>query len=91
MLYFSWRDKYRLPKTKTKSAKQVCRHCGKEQIIEYAATLPRPNTTRKVVKGLIGPMPGTFLGCLFGNHDFYFEDELELNKPDKLTNKRSQQ
>lgn len=84
MLYFSRRDKYRLSKTEVKLAKQVCRHCGKGQTIEYAATLPRPNTTRKVVKGLIGPMPGTFLGCLFGNHDFYFEDELEPNEIDTL-------
>lgn len=61
-----------------KPYKKICIGCGAEKTVWYNADLPRPNTGQKVVKGFLGPMPGSQLGCLMGNHDFYGEHEVEL-------------
>lgn len=69
--------KYRLkPKCqqyKNIEYRRLCISCGKEETLFIPEFMPRPNTS------YIGtPSP---LKCkLFGNHQFYYEDELEPTK-----------
>ncbi len=72
--------KYRLKKSSVKTYKEVCLRGDAERIVEYHAGLPRPNTTQKIIMGSIGPIPGSWLGCKLGSHDFYGEHEVELEQ-----------
>lgn len=69
--------KYQVKESKKKSYTLICIGCGKRKTSYYPAALPRPNTTQKIVKGSMGPMPGSWLGCKLGNHDYYGEHEVE--------------
>ena len=61
----------------------VCISCGKRRpttihpLVDPVGGVYRPHTTAKFTKGLLGPRPGSWLGCKLGSHDFYFEYEVE--------------
>lgn len=81
-LNIAFHDKYKRPAPETIREKQVCIHCGYTRmfdtpVLRVNGKVYKPNTTTKILKGFIGPTPGSFLGCILGLHDLYFERELE--------------
>lgn len=69
--------KYTVKTSATTPYKQICLRGDAERIAYHTAGLPRPNTTQKIIKGFFGPLPGSWLGCKLGNHDWYGEHEVE--------------
>ncbi len=58
---------------------KICINCGKRELTTVAVYPGgiTPNTTQKIYKGGFGPMPGTWLSCKLGNHNFYYDYEVE--------------
>jgi hypothetical protein len=73
------RPKYQLKKASVPMVelKRICINCGYTEVVKHPVILPTPSTTGKIVIGLLGPKPGSWLGCKVGSHDMYFEHEIE--------------